>query len=187
MQWWQEGRQGMCTELHALGRNDSTLRRDQEEALCQGQSSMFWPDGCQLLEPMRKSIKEVSTVSSKRHCHSLNFWSSCVQGFKQRFIAQCSDTHFCSKQQRHLARGLADGIQPSHITQCWKVMGRRRKSAWKSRRNVTKWQRATKMWNWKNMQLGNLEKRKALYQYMAEKLQWWSGNCNVQHSARFLS
>lgn len=185
MQWWQEGRQGVCTELHTLSSNDGTLRRDQEEALCQGQSSMFWPDGCQLLEPMWKGSGKFP-VSSKRHCYSLNFWS-CVQGFKQQFITQCSDICFCSRQQRHLARGLADGIQPSHITQCWKVMGRGRKSAWTTRRNVTKWQRATKMWNWENMQLGNLEKRKALYQYLAEKLQWWRGNCNVQHSVLFLN
>lgn len=124
MQWWQEGRQRMCTEeLCTLNRNDSTLRRDHEEVLCQGQSSIFWRDGCQLLEPMWKRTWEVSTISSKRHRYSLNFWSSCVQGFKQQFIVQCSNICFCSRQQRHLACGLADGIQPSQITQCWKVMG----------------------------------------------------------------
>lgn len=104
--------------------NDNTLRREEEEGSVP-RTSWWMPH-----------VKKWGTISSKRHHYSFNFWSSCVWGFKQHFIAQCSDMCFCSRQQRHLARGPADGIQPSHITRCWTVMWKK-KSGWKTKKNIT--------------------------------------------------
>lgn len=135
--FWSWYRQFMVSSDEAVTRrkvkgvyktNDNAFQRDQEELLCQGH-----PAGC----PVWKSWAQF-------HPKGFDFWSSYVWGFKQQFIAQCSDTCFCSRQQRHLACWPADGIQPLHIARRWTVMGK--KSGWKTKKNITdrrRWKRET--------------------------------------------